>query len=68
MIAQQNGITTNVSSIGSPSTNVTVSMTNENNPVITQTVTITNTASNTNNDQDTVTQSNTVSVTNSNSG
>ena len=36
LVSQQYGINTDISSIGSPKTNVTVSMTNENNPMITQ--------------------------------
>ena len=66
VVAQSSGISASISSIGSPTTNVTVSMTNNNSPDITQSVIVTNTAINTNNDQDTINQSNTVTVTNTN--
>ena len=55
-------ITADISSIGSPSTNVTIDLKNTNNPTIRQTLSNTNTAINTNNDGDTIRQT----VTNSN--
>ena len=54
--SQQTTFSSSISSIGSPKTNVTVSMTNTNNPSITQTLNNANTATNTNNDQDQLTQ------------
>ena len=68
IVSQTGGIDVDVSSIGSPKTNVTVAMTNNNSPTIRQTLSVTNSAINTNNDGDTINQTNTVVVTNSNSG
>ena len=62
--SQQTTFGASISSIGSPKTNVTVAMTNNNNPSITQTLNNDNTATNTNNDQDQLTQ--TVMNTNTN--
>ena len=64
--SQTNGLTASISSIGSPKTNVTVAMENNNSPVISQTMVVTNTATNLNSDNDQITQSNTVTVTNTN--
>merc|ERR1711973_54101 len=60
-------ITTNISGIGSPSTNVTTSFTNSNTQNTNQAQTVNNAATNTNNDADTITQNNPVTVTNTNS-
>ena len=68
IISQTGGIDTTISDIGSPSTNISVSMVNSNNPTIQQTLTVTNSAINTNSDNDQITQTNQVTVTNSNSG
>ena len=62
--AHRNPISINVTDIGSPTTNVTASITNTNTPTNTQTQTNSNTATNTNNDQDTITQSETNTNTN----
>jgi hypothetical protein len=64
--SQQVPITTTISEIGSPSTNVTITQTNTNTPTITQTQTNTATATNTNNDSDTISSSSTNTVTNTN--
>merc|ERR1711973_339199 len=61
-------ITTNISGIGSPNTNVTVGVTNTNQQTVSQTQTATNTATNTNNDNDNISQTNTVTINNTNNG
>merc|ERR1711973_792175 len=61
-------ITTNISDIGSPSTNVTVGVTNTNQQTVSQTQTAPNTATNTNNDNDNISQTNTVTINNTNNG
>ena len=66
IVSQQGGLDTNISSIGSPNTNISISMVNSNNPTIQQTLSVTNSAVNTNSDNDAITQSNVVTVTNSN--
>ena len=50
--SQQNPINTTISDIGSPDTNVTVSITNDNSPMITQDCMVTVDQMNTNNDMD----------------
>ena len=62
------GIRTDISDIGSPNTNLTIQLTNTNNPTISLTQSVTASALNTNSDNDSITQGNTVTVTNSNSG
>ena len=62
------GIRTDITDIGSPNTNLTIKLTNTNNPTISLTQSVTASAVNTNSDNDSLTQANTVTVTNSNSG
>ena len=64
--SQKVPITTNLTGIGSPSTNITVTQTNTNNPTITQTQTNSATSTNTNTDNDTINSSSTNTQTNTN--
>ena len=66
-IAQESGIETNISGIGSPKTNITIDLSNVNRPTIDLTQRVTASAVNTNSDNDQITQSNSVSVNNENS-
>ena len=64
--SQQTTSSANISTIGSPKTNVTVAMENINNPTIRQILRNDNTATNVNNDMDNIQQ--TAMNTNTNNG